>query len=125
MATNPSNWFEIYVQDLPTARRFYESVLKVTLTKLNSPWPDLEMWQFPGTQGAAGASGAIAKMKGVTSGGNSTIVYFACDDCALEAARVVPAGGRIKDEKRSIGDYGFIALGYDPDGNMFGLHSMK
>ena len=27
--------------------------------------------------------------------------------------------------KFSIGPYGFIAIAVDPDGNMFGLHSMK
>jgi predicted enzyme related to lactoylglutathione lyase len=28
-------------------------------------------------------------------------------------------------EKRSIGQYGFIALVLDTEGNMFGLHSMQ
>lgn len=125
MAGNPIVWFEIYVRDMGKAKAFYESVLKITLTKLNSPVAGLEMWQFPSAMGAAGASGALAKMDGVQPGGNSTIVYFACEDCAIEAARVVPAGGRIKDEKLSIGEYGFMALAYDPEGNMFGLHSMK
>jgi predicted enzyme related to lactoylglutathione lyase len=125
MANNPVVWFEIYVQDMPKAKAFYEAVLNVTLTKLESPVPDLEMWQFPSDMTATGASGALAKMQGVKPGGISTVVYFACEDCAVEAARVVPAGGRIKDPKMSIGQYGFIALAYDRDGNMFGLHSMK
>jgi predicted enzyme related to lactoylglutathione lyase len=53
------------------------------------------------------------------------IVYFACEDCAVEAKRVVPAGGRIHRDKLSIGEHGFIALALDTEGNMFGLHSMK
>jgi predicted enzyme related to lactoylglutathione lyase len=72
-----------------------------------------------------GASGALVKMPGVPSGGNSTLVYFSCVDCAIEAARVVKAGGRIQREKFSIGQYGFIALAIDTEGNMFGLHSMQ
>ena len=60
----------------------------------------------------------------IPSGGNSTLVYFGCEDCAVEAARVVPAGGKIFREKASIGQYGFIALAIDTEGNMIGLHSM-
>jgi len=51
--------------------------------------------------------------------------YFNCGDCAVEAARVVKAGGRIEREKFSVGEYGFIALAIDTEGNMFGLHSMQ
>src|SRR5688572_18013525 len=114
MANNPIIWFEIYVQDLVKAKAFYESVLKISLTKMDSPVPDLEMMGFPSETGAAGASGALCKMKGVPSGGNSTIVYFATEDCAVESARIVPAGGKVKDQKMSIGPYGFIVLAYDP-----------
>jgi predicted enzyme related to lactoylglutathione lyase len=125
MANNPVVWFEIYVQDIAKAKAFYEKVLNLTLTKLDSPVPGLEMWQFPSDMTASGASGALVKMQGVKPGGNSTLVYFGCEDCAIEAGRVVPAGGRIKDNKMAIGQYGFITLAYDPEGNMFGLHSMK
>jgi predicted enzyme related to lactoylglutathione lyase len=65
------------------------------------------------------------QVAGVPSGGNSTLVYFACDDCAIEAARVPKAGGKLQREKMSIGEYGFVALAFDTDGNMFGLHSMR
>jgi predicted enzyme related to lactoylglutathione lyase len=41
----------------------------------------------------------------------------------VEEARVVAAGGRIERPKMSIGDYGFITLAYDTEGNMFGIHS--
>jgi predicted enzyme related to lactoylglutathione lyase len=64
-------------------------------------------------------------MEGVTSGGNSTLVYFSCKDCAIEAGRIVASGGRIKREKTPIGQYGFIALAFDTEGNVFGLHSMQ
>ena len=63
-------------------------------------------------------------MDGVPSGGNSTLVYFGCEDCAVEAARVASAGGTVHRDKFSIGQYGFIALVIDTEGNMIGLHSM-
>ena len=122
MSGNPVRWFEIYVQDMKRAKAFYEAVLQVKLTRLGDADP--ELWTFPSSQDSYGASGALAKMEGVPSGGNSTLVYFGCNDCAVEAGRVSAAGGRIMKEKFSIGEYGFIALAYDTEGNMFGLHSM-
>ena len=73
----------------------------------------------------SGATGALAKMEGGPSVGNSTIVYFTCGDCAVEAKRVPPNGGKIMKDKFSIGEYGYIAIVTDPDGNAIGLHSMK
>ena len=64
------------------------------------------------------------KMEGFASGGNSTLVYFSCTDCAIEEARVVEFGGSIQRGKTSIGEYGYISLVLDTEGNMFGLHSM-
>ena len=123
MAGNPVGWFEIYVQDVERAKTFYQTVFATTLTQLKSP--DIEMWAFSMAPHASGASGALVRMPGFASGGNSTIVYFTCENCATEGARVVPAGGRIQKEKFSIGEYGFIVLAYDTEGNMIGLHSMQ
>ena len=76
------------------------------------------MWAFPMHDTATGSSGALVKMDGCPSGGNSTVVYFSCTDCAVEASRVAGHGGQVFKEKFSIGPYGFIALVSDPDGNM-------
>jgi len=124
MTRNPVGWFEIYVQDMERARRFYEAVFGTTLQRLNSPGPH-EMWAFPMAPDAGGASGALIRMPGVASGGGGTMVYFSCADCADEANRVLQAGGRIENPKMSIGEYGFIAHAIDTEGNMFGLHSMQ
>lgn len=126
MDSNPVGWFEIYVADMPRARRFYESVLGVTLETLPSPDPAIEMMSFPMTQGGMGAAGALARMKdGPSGGGTSTIVYFSCDDCAVEASRVAAAGGEVMKEKSSIGEHGFIALVVDTEKNVIGLHSLQ
>lgn len=123
---NPVAWFEIYVQDMDRAKSFYQSVFQVTLEALPTPAPDLEMWAFPGLgcEDQPGCTGAICKMKDKDSGNGGTIIYFSCEDCGAVASRVAPNGGRIQLEKMSIGDYGFIALFVDPDGNVIGLHSM-
>jgi predicted enzyme related to lactoylglutathione lyase len=126
MAQNPVGWFEIYVQDMKRAKTFYETVLKTKLERLEAPGGmELEMWAFPMNMESTGAAGALCKMPGVHSGGNSTLVYFRCADCAAEAGRVAKAGGRLEKDKFSIGQYGFIAMAYDTEGNLIGLHSMK
>jgi predicted enzyme related to lactoylglutathione lyase len=123
VTSNPVGWFEIYVQDINRAKAFYQSVLKNQFQKLESP--GIEMWAFSMQPGAKGASGALVRMEGFPSGGNSTIVYFTCEDCSVEAKRASAHGGKIFKEKFSIGAYGFIALVTDTEGNMIGLHSVK
>lgn len=124
---NPISWFEIYVDDLARARKFYETVFKTTLEPLEgapSAHGGPQMLGFPMSAEHYGAGGALVHMQGVHAGGNSTLVYFACEDCAVEEARVAGAGGRVQRPKMSIGQHGFISLVLDTEGNMLGLHSM-
>ena len=120
---NPVGWFEIYVQDIARAQAFYETTFQVKLQAL--PGPDIQMLTFPMDPGLPGCPGALVKYEGKDSGGGGTIVYFSCEDCAVEAARAAKNGGEIFKQKFGIGEHGFIALVIDTEGNMFGLHSMK
>lgn len=126
---NPVGWFEIYVDDMERATKFYETVLQVTIEDL--PMPDVEgmgelqMKAFPMSMEATGAGGALVKMQDFPAGGGSTIVYFSCEDCANEESRVAAAGGQVHQQKMSIGEYGFVSLVSDTEGNMIGLHSLK
>lgn len=122
MKNNPVGWFEIYVQNMDRARKFYEEIFDVKLEKLNA---DIEMWGFPMDMETIGASGALVKMPDYPSGGNSILIYFSSKDCAVEEAKVEDAGGKIERPKMSIGEYGFVTLAYDTEGNMFGLHSQE
>ncbi len=126
-ATNPVRWFEIYVQDMKRARAFYEAVFKRKIEKMDNPGnPTMDYWTFPQMiMDQPGTSGALVKMDGVPSGGNSTIIYFGCEDCAVEAERAVKSGGKLHLAKTAIGQYGAIALVIDTEGNMIGLHSMQ
>lgn len=128
MKSNPVGWFEIYVQNMPRAKAFYEAVFQGKLDALANPDPqgfaEMEMWAFPMSMEGSGAAGALVKMAGCPSGG-STLVYFSCDDCAVEAKLAAANSGKIFKDKMSIGEHGFIALVEDTEGNMIGLHSMK
>src|SRR6187549_2724986 len=119
---NPVGWFEIYVQDMSRARRFYEGTLQVTLQRLESPV--IEMFAFPSQPDRAGCGGSLVKMEGKDSGGG-TIVYFSCEDCANEESRAGANGGQVIKSKFSIGQYGFISLVRDTEGNIVGFHSLR
>jgi predicted enzyme related to lactoylglutathione lyase len=126
MKRNPVGWFEIYVQDMSRAKAFYEAVLGLKLDKLDSVQDVSELWAWPGSPDSPGATGALVKMPGGPAGGGaSSIVYFTCEDCAIEVARAAAHGGQVKKAKTSIGPYGFIALVEDPEGNVIGLHSLR
>lgn len=125
---NPVVWFEIYVDDLKRARKFYETVLDLKLSEM--PLPDtgeeMEMLFFPSDMESKNrASGALVRMNGVKAGGNSTLVYFMSEDCSLEESRAEAAGGKVFKAKTSLGDYGFMSLISDTEGNMIGIHSMN
>ena len=121
----------MYVDDIERAKAFYEAVFDCELTKLPTPMESkgLEMWQFPAAPGGSvdspGANGAICKMPGVSAGGNSVMVYFSSEDCAIEEARIEAAGGKVMHGKQSLGDYGFMVIMEDTEGNMVGIHSMQ
>lgn len=124
MPINPIAWFEIYVQDIQRAKQFYENVFQFELKELAPPFPGIQLLAFPCEQTNYGATGALVKLEGCPSGGNSTLIYFHCEDCAVEEARAKQYGGVVHREKMSIGEYGYISLVMDTEGNMIGLHSM-
>jgi predicted enzyme related to lactoylglutathione lyase len=119
---NPVGWFEIYVQDMPRAKTFYEKTLGATFEKIDGP--GVEMWGFPMQSESPGCAGALVKMDGKDSGPGGTIIYFSCADCAVEAGRAAENGGIVVKQKFSIGQYGFVAYVQDTEGNVVGLHSM-
>ena len=121
MAVNPVIWFELYVDDMARARAFYETVFEVTLESMGDT--GMEYYAFPMQNDQVGAGGALAKMEGMAPGGGGTLIYFHCDDCAVEESRVAGAGGTVIKPKMSIGAYGFMSLVLDTEGNTIGLHS--
>ncbi len=124
---NIACWFEIYVNDMDRAKRFYSNVLDVEL--LDAPemegMSEMQMAYFPWVENAPNANGALVKMKDMPGGGGGTLIYFQCDDCAVEESRVEAEGGKVIQPKMSLGEHGFCALCSDTEGNSFGLHSMK
>lgn len=122
---NAVGWFDIYVTDMQRAAKFYQDVLGVRLVAMPDPTGETEMMSFPGNMERYGASGALARTPHARPGAGGTMVYFSVDDCAMQQARVSESGGKIVRPKFSIGEFGFVCIAQDTEGNFLGFNSMK
>ena len=123
--TNAIGWFDIYVNDMERAVAFYERVLEQQLEAMGDPTGETQMMSFPGNMTAYGASGALVKSSHARPGVGGTMLYFSVEDCSVEESRVVAAGGKIIRPKFSIGQFGWVSLCEDTEGNTVGFNSMK
>ncbi|WP_368187410.1 VOC family protein [Aestuariibius sp. HNIBRBA575] len=122
--TNAIGWFDIFVDDLDRAVSFYEAVFDRKLVQIGDPTGETQMMSFPADMSVYGAGGALSKSPHAGPGIGGTIVYFSALDCATEEARVTKSGGAVIRPKFSIGEFGFVSLCQDTEGNLFGISSM-
>lgn len=118
---NPVNWFDINVSNLKNAKEFYETVLNIKL--VDFPVEFGKQAGFPFDPKGVNTSGALVEKEDFVTGRNNTVIYFESDDCITEEKKVAKAGGKVLQPKMSIGEFGFVSILMDPDGNTIGLHS--
>jgi len=118
-------WFEIPVEDMERARKFYEEVFDISISVHDLG--GIIMGWFPGGQGKTGSSGSLVKHEMyIPSDTAGPLLYFSCKDLAAELAKVINAGGTIIQQKKEIGGgHGFMALLKDTEGNRIAMHSLK
>jgi uncharacterized protein len=95
------------------------------LETLGDPTSETQMMSFPSDMKAYGASGALVKSSYSKPGIGGTLVYFSTEDCSSEESRVESTGGKVIRSKFSIGEFGWVSICEDTEGNLFGLSSMK
>jgi predicted enzyme related to lactoylglutathione lyase len=59
------------------------------------------------------------------SSNNNTLIYFETENCLAEEERIEQSGGKVVQPKMKIGEFGFITIFIDTEGNTVGLHSRK
>jgi predicted enzyme related to lactoylglutathione lyase len=85
--------------------------------------PGYEMAMFP-NQG--GVNGALVQGDGYKPSYSGTLAYLNGGDDLIDVLnRIEKAGGKILQQKTSIGENGFMAYFEDTEGNKVGLHSIK
>ena len=126
MRHNAIGWFDLYVNDMDRAVTFYQTVFKKELENMGDPTDStVIMKSFPTDMAVYGAGGALVKRAGASPGTGGTVIYFGVEDCAIEESLVNDAGGKVINPKMSIGQFGWVSLCMDTEGNMIGLSSMK
>lgn len=121
--TNPVNYFEIPVSEMPRAMRFYERVLLLDfeLTEIDGH----PMALFPYHKDAPGISGALAHGNSYQPGPQGVRIYFTVTDIDATLSRAVEAGGKVLYPKTSIGEHGFVAEFQDSEGNCIAIRSVQ
>ena len=115
-------WFEIPVNDMNRAQKFYETVVEVKINIQN--FGGLLMGWLPFKDGESGASGTLIQHDSYIPSREGTMVYFNCEDVANELSRVEEAGGQIYQPKTQISsEHGYMAVFIDTEGNRVALHS--
>ncbi|MEL1242528.1 VOC family protein [Flavobacterium flavipallidum] len=125
---NLVNWFEIYTSDFERAKKFYTEVFKLKLTDISTNsdrHSNMKYAVFSNTENKKYVNGALVKIDEAKPGVGGTLVYFSTEEINIELNKVEKAGGKIIRPKLQVGDFGFIALIEDTEGNMVGLRSMK
>lgn len=120
---NPVNWFEIPVNDIQRAKKFYEAVFNIEMQL--SELQELIMAWFPAHMNAPGATGTLVKANSYVPSHEGSMVYFSVEDIEATLERVTKHGGKVLNPKMSIGEYGFVGHFEDCEGNRVALHSVN
>ncbi|MTI20558.1 VOC family protein [Fulvivirga sp. RKSG066] len=120
---NPVCWFDINVSNLERAKEFYEDVFDIKMVDLPIEWG--KQSTFPFENDGVNATGALVEKENYMPNDNNTVVYFSSPDCVTEESKVEKAGGKVLKPKFSIGEFGFVSILKDSEGNTIGLHSRK
>ncbi len=120
------NWFEIPATDLARATKFYETVMRITMEKMEME--DMKMSIFPSTPNdqMMTVHGGVMQHKDYQPSTQGTLIYLnAGEDLTPFLERVETSGGKVMMPKTAIGEHGFCATFTDTEGNRIGFHSMN
>lgn len=129
MKSNVVCWFEIPVENMNRAVKFYETVFNFKIDVQTYGMELMGWFPFPKDQLAPNAGGALVyNPEYYKPNPNGTLVYFASqtDDVEDELSRVELAGGKVIMAKTHINEeIGFRGAFIDTEGNRIALHSRK
>jgi predicted enzyme related to lactoylglutathione lyase len=122
---NAISWIEIPATNLDRAQKFYETILNISLTRLELP--NIKMRMFP-IDDPMSVGGAIVDSGGFhkPSATDGPLVYLnANPDVQRALNKVEKAGGKILVPKTQISpEYGYMAVVLDTEGNRIAFHSV-
>ncbi|OGM99668.1 MAG: glyoxalase [Candidatus Yanofskybacteria bacterium RIFCSPHIGHO2_01_FULL_39_8b] len=127
MKKNIVGWFEIPVQNMERAIKFYETIFQIKIER-HTMGP-LDMGWFPSVEDGIGSAGSLVyHEKFYKPSADGALVYFTSQsgDINDELSRVEEAGGKVIVPRKQISEeYGYMAVIIDTEGNRIALHSRK
>ncbi len=122
-SANILNWFEIPVNDMARARKFYEKIFEIKMQEMEMQGVQMAFFPFDNMSGKL--AGALAKGSFHRPCTDGVAVYLNGNpDLSTVLARIEGAGGKIKIQKTLINkESGYMAFFIDTEGNKLGLHS--
>jgi hypothetical protein len=122
MKHNMVGWFEVPVNNMERAKKFYETVFNVEISIQD--FGGVLMGWFPDRGDVPGAQGTLIKQETYVPSQEGTLVYFVSENVQIELDRVEAAGGTIYQPKTQISpEHGYMAAFIDTEGNRIALHS--
>ncbi|MDK9735951.1 VOC family protein [Vibrio sp. D404a] len=128
---NVITWFEIPVNDLDRAQKFYEQILSIEMIRRKDGINDAAFFPFNPNVAQANSNrvtGVLAKSQNLQPSGQGTVVYInANPDIQTVLDKVEATGGKIIVSRRKIEtgndkvEAGFVAVIVDSEGNRVGL----
>ena len=119
---NSLNWFEISVSDINKAKIFYETVFGIKMDQREML--DAQMAFFPMEEGNGKASGELVQSPMHKPSAEGALIYLNGNpDLSDVLSKIEQAGGKITMPKTQIGEFGYMALFLDTEGNSVALHS--
>ncbi len=120
---NIGTYFEIPVNDLERAMKFYSYVFECDFSR------DIihgnEMAFFPFDNKGVGITGALAKGEIYKPSISGTLIYLATSNIEKALIKVIEKGGEILFPKTEVPNYGWVAEFKDSEGNRTALFQKK
>lgn len=123
--TNTLNWFEIPVNDMNRAKKFYENIFGIKMGE-TTEMMGMQMVSFPASEGKV--SGGLVKSDMHKPSQDGSIVYLNANPAGMESviAKIPNAGGSVVMHRVLVSpEIGFMALFLDSEGNRVALHSQN
>lgn len=115
-----SIYFEIQVEDIERAKRFYQTLFGWRFQPAEGL--PIEYWRID----TGYAKGGLLKRPAATPpsghGTNAYVCSFPCDDIDRATETILSLGGKIALPKMDVPDLGAFAYYLDTEGNTFGLY---
>ena len=120
---NILNWFEISVNDMSRAKKFYESVFGIKMDQ--QEMMGMQMSFFPTENMNGKVAGSLVQGPMHKPSAEGAVIYLnANPDLSVALGKIEKAGGKVVMPKTHINpETGNMAFFIDTEGNKIGLHS--